>query len=163
MNERTRYRARPIGPRAAKAGLAAAAGALLPLAFAPFDLFFVAPLCYGALFVVWRGEPPVRAFGLGFLFGLASFFAGVHWVYVSLHVYGGLHPVIAWTMTGLFVAVLALLPALTGAIAVLLRSTTGAAAWLVGLPALWVLTEWERGWLFPGLGWVAAGCSQTDP
>lgn len=162
MNERTRYRARPIGPRAAKAGLAAAAGALLPLAFAPFDLFFVAPLCYGALFVVWRGEPPVRAFGLGFLFGLASFFAGVHWVYVSLHVYGGLHPVIAWTMTGLFVAVLALFPAITGFLAAWLERTSGAAAWLVALPALFVLTEWLRGWIFTGFGWLSAGYSQTE-
>ena len=163
MNERTRDRfARPGGPRAAKAGLAAAAGAALPLAFSPFDLFFVAPLSYALLFATWRGETPRAAFRLGLLFGLASFFAGVHWVYVSLHVYGQLHPVLAWTMTGLFVAVLALFPALTGLVAAWLRSTSGAAAWLVALPALWVLTEWIRGWLFTGFGWLSAGYSQTD-
>src|SRR5690606_15882669 len=107
MNERTRdRRAWPIGPRAAKAGLAAAAGAALPLAFAPFDLFPVAPLSYALLFFVWRGESPKRAFVLGLLFGLGSFFAGVHWVYVSLHVYGPMHPVLAGTMTALFVGVL---------------------------------------------------------
>jgi len=162
MNERTRHRARPVGPRAAKAGLAASAGAALPLAFAPFDLFFVAPLSYALLFAVWRGESAKRAFGLGFLFGLASFFAGVHWVYVSLHDYGLLHPVIAGTMTLLFVAVLALFPALTGLLAAWLRSTSGAAAWLVALPALFVLTEWLRGWLFTGFGWLSAGYSQTE-
>lgn len=163
MSERARRdSARPTAPRAVKAGLAAAAGAVLPLAFAPFDLFFVAPLSYAALFLLWRGETSRGAFAIGLLFGLASFFAGVHWVYVSLHVYGQLHPVIAWTMTGLFVAVLALFPALTGVLAVLLRSTAGAAAWLVALPALWVLTEWVRGWIFTGFGWLSAGYSQTD-
>ncbi|HEX6993866.1 MAG TPA: apolipoprotein N-acyltransferase [Gammaproteobacteria bacterium] len=162
MNERTRYRARPFGRRAAKVGLAVAAGAALPLAFAPFDLFLVAPLSYAVLFGVWQREPPARAFGLGFLFGLASFFAGVHWVYVSLHDYGLLHPVIAGTMTLLFVAVLALFPALTGLLAAWLRSTSGGAAWLVALPALFVLTEWLRGWIFTGFGWLSAGYSQTE-
>src|SRR5690606_24208414 len=97
-----------------------------------------------------------------FLFGLASFFAGVHWVYVSLHEYGQMHAVLALTMTVLFVAVLALYPAVTGLLAALLRCTSGPAAWLVALPALWVLTEWLRGWLFTGFGWLSAGYSQTD-
>ena len=38
----------------------------------------------------------------------------------------------------------------------------GAVAWLVTLPALFVLAEWLRGWLFTGFGWLAAGYSQTD-
>jgi len=163
MTERDGDRsARPFRPRAVKAALAVTAGAALPLAFAPFDLFFVAPLAYAVLFLVWQHETPRRAFVLGFLFGFASFLAGVHWVYVSLHVYGLLHPLIAATMTALFVAVLALFPALTGLVAGALRSTSGLAAWLVTLPALWVLTEWLRGWLFTGFGWLSAGYSQTD-
>src|SRR5690606_17737393 len=87
---------------------------------------------------------------------------GVHWVYVSLHDYGEMHPALALTMTVLFVAVLALFPALAGLCAALLRSTSGGAAWLVALPALWVVTEWMRGWLFTGFGWLSAGYSQTE-
>jgi apolipoprotein N-acyltransferase len=162
MNERSHSTARSMGPRAVKLALAAAAGAVLPLAFAPFGWFLVAPVSFALLFFVWRNETPRRAFVLGLGYGLASFFAGVHWVYVSLHEYGLLHPLIAWTMTGLFVAVLALFPAVTGALAALLRATSGAVSWLVTLPALWVLTEWLRGWMFTGFGWLSAGYSQTD-
>ncbi len=151
-----------MGSHAARAALAAASGAALPLAFAPFGLFWVAPLSYALLFIAWRGARPRQAFLLGLCFGLASFFAGVHWVYVSLHEYGQMHPVLAWTMTGLFVAVLALFPAVAGLTAAWLRSTDGAVAWLVSLPALWVLAEWTRGWLFTGFGWLSAGYSQSD-
>jgi apolipoprotein N-acyltransferase len=35
-------------------------------------------------------------------------------------------------------------------------------AWIGVLPALWVLIEWLRGWLFTGFGWLAAGYTQTD-
>jgi apolipoprotein N-acyltransferase len=35
-------------------------------------------------------------------------------------------------------------------------------AWLGALPALFVLTEWMRGFMFTGFGWLSAGYSQTD-
>ncbi|HEU4617737.1 MAG TPA: apolipoprotein N-acyltransferase, partial [Gammaproteobacteria bacterium] len=60
------------------------------------------------------------------------------------------------------VAILAVFPALTGWIAARWAATTGAYAWLVALPALWVLTEWCRGWIFSGFGWLSAGYSQSD-
>lgn len=151
-----------FGPCTAKLAVSAAAGAALPLAFAPFDWFAVAPLSYALLFAAWRGEKPWSAFRIGLVFGLASFFAGVHWVYVSLHEYGQLHPLIAWTMTVLFVAVLAIFPAMAGALGALAGATSGPIAWLVALPALWVLTEWLRGWIFTGFGWLSAGYSQTE-
>ncbi|MGB7213462.1 MAG: apolipoprotein N-acyltransferase [Gammaproteobacteria bacterium] len=148
--------------RAAKLGIAAASGAVLPFAFAPFGVFPLAPLSYALLFALWRGERPSRAFRLGLVYGLASFLGGVHWVYVSLNTYGLLHPLIAGSMTLLFVTVLALFPAVTGALAARLQITSGAVSWLVALPALWVLIEWLRGWIFTGFGWLSAGYSQTD-
>ena len=163
MNERAPERvARMMGSRAARAALAALSGAALPLAFAPFGLFWVAPVSYALLFLAWRGAAPRQAYLLGLCFGLASFLAGVHWVYVSMHEYGQMHPMLAATMTALFVAVLALFPAAAGLIAAWLRGTDGARAWLVSLPALWVLVEWARGWLFTGFGWLSAGYSQSD-
>ena len=53
--------------------LAIAAGAVLPLAFAPFDQFWLAPLSYAVLLYCWRDAAPRRAFGLGFAYGCASF------------------------------------------------------------------------------------------
>ena len=34
--------------------------------------------------------------------------------------------------------------------------------WLVGLPALWLLIEWWRGWFLSGFPWLSLGYSQTD-
>ena len=32
----------------------------------------------------------------------------------------------------------------------------------MGLPALWVLLEWVRGWLLSGFGWLSLGYAHTD-
>ncbi|HEU4616457.1 MAG TPA: hypothetical protein VFV10_00355, partial [Gammaproteobacteria bacterium] len=44
-----------------KLGLVVAAGALLPLAFAPFEWFWLAPLSYAVLFLAWRHARPAAA------------------------------------------------------------------------------------------------------
>ena len=141
---------------------ASAAGLALPLAHAPFDLYWVAPLSYAVLFFVWRGLAPSRALWSGFAFGCASFLAGVHWVYVSVHDFGQAHPLIAAAITLALVVFLACYVALTGWMAARWFPTSGAGAWLGVFPALSVLTEWVRGWFLSGFGWLAAGYSQTD-
>ncbi len=141
---------------------ASTAGLLLPLAYAPFDLFWVAPLSYAALFYVWSGLTPFKAMWTGFAFGCTSFFVGVHWVYVSIHDFGSAHPFLAGTITVALVLFLACYVALTGWLAARWFPTEGSRAWLVVFPALFVFTEWCRGWLLSGFGWLAAGYSQTD-
>jgi len=141
---------------------ASIAGLLLPLAYAPYDLFWVAPLSYAALFYVWSGLTPFQALWTGFAFGCTSFFAGVHWVYVSIHDFGPAHPFLAGTITVALVLFLACYVALTGWVAARWFPTEGSRAWLAVFPALFVLTEWCRGWLLSGFGWLAAGYSQTD-
>ncbi|MEE8094467.1 MAG: apolipoprotein N-acyltransferase [Gammaproteobacteria bacterium] len=142
--------------------LVLAAGGLLALAYAPFDLFWVAPISFSVLMVAWRGATPGRAFRLGFAFGAASFLAGVHWVYISIHDFGPTHAALAAFLTISFVAVLSLFVAITGWLAARWFTTDGPRAWLGVFPALWVLTEWWRGWFLSGFGWMAAGYSQTD-
>jgi apolipoprotein N-acyltransferase len=65
--------------------LAVVAGAALPLAFAPFELFFVAPLSYAALLYVWTDAAPRRALGLSFAWGCASFGLGTYWTPCAHH------------------------------------------------------------------------------
>ena len=107
------------------------AGLLLPLAYAPFDLFWVAPLSYAALFYVWSGLTPLKALWTGFAFGCTSFFVGVHWVYVSIHDFGSAHPFLAGTITVALVLFLACYVALTGWLAARWFPTEGSRAWLV--------------------------------
>jgi apolipoprotein N-acyltransferase len=142
--------------------LSIAAGALLPLAFAPFDQFWIAPLSYAALFWTWRDATPRRAALLGFLYGCASFGFGTYWTFIAVRVFGGAPIALAlFLMLGLTL-VLALFVAVAGLLATRFFGTRGAVAWLATLPALFVLTEWLRGWMFTGFGWLAAGYSQTD-
>jgi apolipoprotein N-acyltransferase len=135
---------------------------VLPLAFAPFFQFWLAPLSYAALFYVLSGAAPRRALGLGFAFGCASFGFGTYWTFIAVRVFGGAPVALAlFLMIGLTL-VLAGFVAAGAWVAARWFRTRGAVAWLVTLPAMFVLFEWLRGWLFTGFGWLAAGYSQTD-
>ena len=128
--------------------------------FAPFNLYPLAILGLAVLFMQWHQATSVRAsFLSGFVYGLGLFGAGVSWIYISLHQYGGMAAWLAGLATFLFCALLALFPACAGAIFTRLRSRPSALVWLV--PALWVLLEWIRGWLFTGFPWLAVGYSQV--
>jgi apolipoprotein N-acyltransferase len=142
--------------------LAIVAGAALPLAFAPFGLNFVAPLSYAALLYVWADAPPRRALGLSFAWGCASFGFGTYWTFIAVRIIGGAPVAIGvFLMVGLTV-VLAAFVAAAGWVGARWFRTRGAVAWLVTLPALFVLAEWLRGWMFTGFGWLGAGYSETD-
>jgi apolipoprotein N-acyltransferase len=148
------------GPR--RAALAALlAGAVLPLAFAPFQLFPLAVVSPAVLFLLWRDAAPARAAWQGFLFGLGMFGVGVSWVYVSMHNFGNMPAPLAAFATLLLVAGLALYPALLGFVQAKLRR--GPEAWhaLLILPGLWTLFEWWRGWFLSGFPWLNLGYSQA--
>ena len=138
------------------------AGAVMPLAYAPFSLYAVAPICLAVLFLAWAEATPRQAFTLGYVFGFASFLVGMYWLYISIHVFGNAHPLLAILLMVALVAILALFPAATGWLAARWFSSSGLKAWLGAVPALWVLTEWLRGWIFSGMGWLAVGYSQAD-
>ncbi len=145
------------------------AGAAWPLAFSPFDFYPVAVLSLAVLFLLWRGAGAWRAFRRGYLFGLGAFAVGVYWVYISMHDYGGMGPLLSGAITALLVCFMALFPALAGLGAALVLRPRRAApvpgngrAWLLVFPAAWVLGEWLRGWFLTGFPWLHIGYSQID-
>jgi apolipoprotein N-acyltransferase len=142
--------------------LAALAGLTLPLAFAPYGQFWIAPLSYAALLYLWRDTTPWAAARVGFAYGCGAFGFGVYWTYIAVRIIGGAPlPVAIFLTVGLAVTC-AVFIALAGYVAARWFRTHGAAAWLGTLPALFVLTEWLRGFLFSGFGWLSAGYSQSD-
>ena len=145
-----------------KLALALLAGLSLPLAYAPFGHFYVAPLCFAVLILAWTRATPRQAALRGFAFGVASFLAGMYWIYISVHGFGGAHPALAAVITAALVVGLAAFPAAVGWVAARWFAVGGLPAWIVVLPSLWVIGEWCRGWMFSGLGWLAAGYSQSD-
>ena len=138
------------------------AGAALPLAFAPFGQFWIAPLSYAALLYLWKDAASSRAFGIGFAFGCASFGFGTYWTFIAVRIMGGAPIAVALFLTVGLVLVCAAFVGLAGFVAARAFKTSGVAARLVTLPALFVLCEWLRGWAFTGFGWLSAGYSQTS-
>ena len=141
------------------------AGAILPLAFAPFNLFLLAYFAPLVLFYYWLAATPKQAALLGFLFGLGLFGVGVSWVYVAIHVHGYAPVPLAVLMTTAFVAFLALYIALQGYVSVSLQRRWGlnrTASLLLIYPALWLLIEWLRGWFLTGFPWLNLGYSQLN-
>ncbi len=141
------------------------AGASLPLAFAPFNLFLLAYFAPLVLFYYWLTASPKQAALMGFLFGLGMFGVGVSWVYVAIHVHGYASVPLAVLMTAAFVAFLALYPALQGYVSVRLQQrldSSRISSLLVIYPALWLLFEWVRGWFLTGFPWLNLGYSQLN-
>lgn len=143
--------------------IALLAGLLAVFGFAPFGLFLLPVLALAALFALWsRAARPVQAAWQGFLFGLGLFVGGVGWLYVALHEYGGMPPVLAALALLLFAALISLPAALAGYLQA--RCTLVAPLrLLLLLPALWTLAEWLRGLMFSGFPWLVFGYAQTPP
>jgi apolipoprotein N-acyltransferase len=139
------------------------AGACLPLAFSPIDFFPLALISPAVLFYFWLNASPRQAFISGYVFGLGFFGVGVSWVAVSFYQFGGMAMPLSVAATLLFVCFLALFPALMGWLSRRYFSTLNENLYLLLLlPALWVLFEWVRGWIFTGFPWLNLGYSQTD-
>lgn len=157
---RLRLRAALAAPRADL--LALLAGALLPLAFAPFSFFPLAVLSPALLFLLWLDVTPRRALWRGWLFGVGQFGVGVSWVYVAIHDFGHSGIPLALFLTSLFCGVMTLFPMGLGYVAArFLRGPD----WLrlaVLFPAAWTLLEWLRGWILTGFPWLNLGYSQID-
>lgn len=145
--------------------LALAAGALNVFAFAPFGWWPLQILTLAFMFRLVQAESSARRAALiGWIYGFGWLAAGTHWLYISMHRYGGLP---GW-MAAIAVAALALMLAALYAMATggatwfMQRRKTGAiAALLLVFPSLWTLAEWTRGWIFTGFPWVSSGYAHT--
>lgn len=137
-------------------------GAALPLAFAPFDLWWVAPISLAGLFWLWRQAPPRIAGWLGYAFGLGMFGVGVSWIFVSMHHFGEAIVPVAGLITLVFAAIMAFFPALAGVLAARLGSDNSATRLLIAMPLAWMLLELVRGEFLGGFPWLNLGASQIN-
>ncbi len=135
------------------------AGALVPFAFAPFNFYFLSVISLSALFYLWsETESKRETFLLGYLFGFAMFGIGVSWLHISINLFGGMNIIGAYFFTFLLIAFISLYPALCG----YLVNRFFKDYYIIVLPALWLITEWCRGWVLTGFPWLNIGTSQTD-
>lgn len=147
------------------------AGAILPLAFAPYSYLPLVYLSLGGWYTTIRmvsrqssATPYRQSFLLGFMFGL-GWFSGVAWVFVTLVRFGGLPLPLAVLATVLFCAYLALYPALVALIFQRFlrrgilhpQQKTHSLLNPTIFASLFTLLEWLRGILLTGFPWLNIG------
>ncbi len=132
-------------------------GALAVTGYAPMHAYPVPILTLAGLFMLWcRSASCKQSFLVGYSYGLGLFGAGVSWIFVSLHVFGGMPMPLATLATAAFCAFLALFPAAAGWV-----SARFAGKALYAMPFAWVLMEWVLNWIFTGFPWMTLGNSQV--
>jgi apolipoprotein N-acyltransferase len=143
------------------AALLLIAGGLQTLTFAPYYLWLLGPVSILLILLVCVPLASSQLFRAGWLTGLGLFASGASWVYVSISQYGNTSQWIAIVLTALFVAGLALFHGLAfwfwGKLA---RSS--AVRRLLLFPAIWLLSDWLRGWVLTGFPWLYLGTAHTD-
>lgn len=143
--------------------LALVAGALTTLSLAPFDIWPLALLSIGLIYLGLRELPAKQAAGRGWCYGFGLFASGVSWVYVSIHDFGAAPPLLAGALTLGFVAGLALFFALLGWLwSRWFRQSSSPLTNVLVFTALWLALDALRGWVLTGFPWLYAGYSQLE-
>lgn len=136
-------------------------GLLLPLAMAPFKLWPLAWVSLAGFFWICHQAATRRqAFWLGWIYGAGLFSFGISWVYASMRTVATPIP-LSVLLTALFCLSIAFLPAIQAWLYHRFIKP-GPLALALGAPALWLIFEGLRSWLFTGMPWLLAGYAATE-
>jgi apolipoprotein N-acyltransferase len=142
--------------------LAAFVGACTTLAFAPFQIWPLAILSPALLLLLVHGRSTRQALITGFAWGFGHFATGLSWVHVSIANFGGMPEVANLSLMALLIGYMAIFPALFAGGLNRFFPQSSTVRYLLAAPALWLLVDWARGWLFTGFPWLWLGYSQID-
>lgn len=145
-----------------KSLLALVAGIVNALSFAPFNWWPLSLFGFAVLFWIWLLSSPRAAAWYGFLFGIGMFGVGISWMYVSIHTFGGMPPLIAGFCIFILVIILSLFIGISGWLQGIFSGWYPAIRLAMIMPTIWILIEWLRGWVFTGLPWLSTGYSYID-
>lgn len=147
--------------------MALLAGAFNVLSFAPFHLWPLQLLSLSLLFfIVMRRDDYswLRIAMLGWCYGFGWMFCGVSWLIILMTRFNDLPLWMSIIGLGLLASYLALFAAIALAAGKYLQGRwklTAMPALLLVLPALWVLSEWSRGWMLSGFPWLVSGYAHS--
>lgn len=138
-------------------------GMVMVCAFSPFHFSSSAIIGLALLAVSLSTAPHIKSAGLiGFLFGLGFFTGGVSWVYISIHTYGNLHPLLALFISALFIIFLAIYPSLFAMAYFFLNKKPHQWTSCFLFAALWCLQEFARSKILGGFPWLLISFGQMD-
>jgi len=131
-------------------------GAAITLSFAPFNIWPISLVSLIIFALALKNQSLPTCLKRSFIFGLGLYLAGIHWVYVSIHNFGGGSVFLAALIVLIFALFLAFIFALPFYIL---------GKWfrdhplnlIIVLPACWLFGEWLRSWLLTGFPWLYLG------
>lgn len=134
-------------------------GALLPLGFAPFSFSLLPILSLIGLLAIWQNADRRQSLLSGWFFGIGLYSVGASWVFISIYVYSATPLPLAIILTLSFVLTMGFITAIQGYFFHLLGLKKMG---LLGFPALWIIFEWIKTWLFTGFPWLYLGYAMMD-
>lgn len=99
---------------------------------------------------------------LGLLFGIGWFSAGVGWLHVAMHDFGGMPWALAALAVLLFATYLGLYPALAAWLTGRLHTSRHSTAFVLSMAGAFTLAELGRGHVLTGFPWLGIGYAQVD-
>ncbi|MCU6434525.1 apolipoprotein N-acyltransferase [Undibacterium sp. Jales W-56] len=144
------------------------AGGLNVFSFAPFHIWPLQIISLALIF--WMSQSNSfgsarRQFLLGWSYAFGWLFCGVSWLLIAMTRYGGMPWLFAIAALALLVAYLACYAGLVLLLGTQLKQRwqlSDASSLLLLMPALWMLSEYLRGWVFTGFPWLASGYAHAS-
>ncbi|WGW01106.1 apolipoprotein N-acyltransferase [Vibrio sp. YMD68] len=137
-------------------------GALTTLAFAPYQIWPLAIISPLLLLALLQGQSSKQGFFIGYAWGIGLFSTGISWVHISIDVFGGMPKIASLFLMALLVGYLALYSGLFAWLLNRYFPLVSRHRFILAAPALWLLTDWLRGWVMTGFPWLWLGYSQID-
>jgi apolipoprotein N-acyltransferase len=141
--------------------IAVAAGAGAALGFAPWNLWPLTLIGIATLLALIDAAATARrAALLGWLFGTGHFTLGLGWIATAFTFQAKMPAALGWVTVVLLAMFLALYPALAAGLT--RRFTRRPLPQVLVFAALWMLTEWLRGWVLSGFAWNPLGAAWLE-
>lgn len=132
------------------------AGVLFTFSLSPFDVWPLALVVPGLVYLLLRDASVGSTMLRLYLFNVGLFAAGASWIYVSIHVYGNASPLLAGFLVAAFVLSYSLVSLPQGWLYGRFFNQ-GLMAPVLAFTGLWVLQEWFRSWFLTGFPWLFQG------
>ena len=136
--------------------IALLAGCLVPLSFAPFNIWPLGILALSIFALLINQQSLTAVWWRAWCFGAGMYGLGVSWIYVSISGFGGAPAPLAASLVVIFVFFMAAMFSLPFCVFGRWFSRHPLSLW-IAFPTTWLLGEWLRTWLFTGFPWLFIG------